>query len=328
MNEYSYMEALRSALRDEMLRDQDVFVMGEDIGTYGGAFGVTQGLLDEFGKARVIDTPISEGGFTGVAVGAALTGSRPVVEIMFMDFVGLIMDQLLNQASKLRYVLGPQAKCPLVVRVACGAGRCYGPTHSQTLESWLAHIPGLKVVAPSTPADADGLLRAAIRDDNPVVFIEHKLLYGEKGPVSSPSGEPLPIGEARVVQEGDDVTVVAWSWMLAEAERAAAELEEQGVSVDLVDLRCLSPLDDETIIDSVKHTGRLLIVEEGYRTSGMSGEIAMRVFEQAFDYLEAPPRRLTSPDIPIPASPILEKAAVPNSESIVATVKDLMTRQG
>lgn len=327
MNEYSYMEALRLALREEMLRDSDVFVMGEDIGVYGGAFGVTQGLLDEFGKDRVIDTPISEGGFTGVAVGAALAGARPVVEIMFMDFVALILDQLLNQASKLRYVLGPQARCPLVIRVASGAGRCYGPTHSQTMESWLSHVPGLKVVAPSTPADADGLLRAAIRDDNPVVFIEHKLLYGERGPLSSPADDRMKIGEARVAQEGDDITVVAWSWMLAEAERAAAELEEQDISVDLVDLRSLSPIDDDTIVDSVKHTGRLLIIEEGYRTSGMSGEIAMRVFEQAFDYLEAPPSRLTTPDIPIPASPALEKAAIPNAESIVAEVKRIMAGQ-
>jgi len=239
----TYTNALREALAEEMLRDDAVFLMGEDIGQYGGAFGVTRELLAKFGADRVIDTPICELSFVGAAVGASAVGSRPVVEIMFMDFITLAMDQIVNQAAKLRYVFGPQASCPLVVRTASGGGRCYGPTHSQSLETWFMNSPGIKIVAPSTPADAKGLLKTAIRDDNPVLFVEHKRLYGMRGEVSSSSSAVVPFGEARNVRQGDDLTIVGWSWPLILAERAAEELDREGIGVDLIDLRTLCPLD-------------------------------------------------------------------------------------
>ena len=324
MRELSYTEALREALREEMASDADVFILGEDIGAYGGAFGVTRGLLEEFGRARVVDTPISEPGFVGAAVGAAVVGSRPVVEIMFMDFMTLTVDQLVNQAAKLRYVFGPRAQCPVVVRTAGGAGRSYGPTHSQSLEAWFMHVPGLKVVVPATPADAKGLLKTAIRDNNPVIFMEHKMLYGQRGPVPAGAERCVPFGRARVACAGEDLTIVAWSWMAAEAERGVADLAELGISAELIDLRTLCPLDVETVVASVKKTGRVLIVEEGCRTAGVSAEIGFRVFEHAYDYLDAPIRRVTSPDVPVPASPVLESAMLPGRERIVAAARELM----
>lgn len=322
----SYSEALREAMVEEMRRDESVFLLGEDIGVYGGAFGVTRGLLRRFGPERVIDAPISESGFVGAAVGAALAGCRPVVEIMFMDFVTLAMDQLVNQAAKLRWVFGPQARCPLVVRLVGGGGRSYGPTHSQSLEAWFLHVPGLKVVAPATPSDAKALLKTAIRDANPVIFVEHKLLYNQRGPVPR-NLLPLPLGRARQVRQGKTATVVAWSWMTVEAEHAADALAQDGIAVDLLDLRTLNPLDMDSIVASVKKTGRAVIVEEGCRTGGASAEIGFRIFEAAHDYLDAPIRRVTTPDIPIPSSPVLERAALPDRHKIARAIRDLVRRR-
>lgn len=323
MREISYTEALREALVEEMQRDETVFLLGEDIAAYGGAFGVTRGLLEQFGPERVRNTPISEPGFVGAAIGAAVAGSRPVVEIMFMDFMGLVTDQLVNMAAKLHYVFGEQARCPLVLRTAGGGGRCYGPNHSQSLEAWFFHVPGIRIVTPATPADAKGLLKTAIREPNPVLFVEHKMLYGRRGPVPDGANVTVPFGQARQVCAGDDLTIVAWSWMAAEAEIAARELAECGVSVELLDLRTLAPLDMASVLESVKKTGKLLIVEEGCRTGGVAAEIGARVFEEAYDYLTAPLRRLTTPDIPIPASPILEKAALPDRDRIVQAALEL-----
>ncbi len=328
MRTVSYTEALRETLAEEMQRDDDVFLFGEDIGVYGGAFGVTRGLLDRFGVDRVIDTPISEASFVGAAIGAALAGSRPVVEIMFMDFITLAMDQILNQAAKLHYVLGEQARCPLVIRTPAGGGRCYGPTHSQSLEGMFMHVPGLRIVAPSTPADARGLLKAAIRDDNAVLFVEHKLLYAEKGPVPFEEDGVVPLGSAAVAREGNDVTIVAWSQMTVESLAAAAMLAEEEVSVEVIDLRSLSPLDMDTVAASVRKTGRALVVDEGTRTGGASAEIACRIAESAFDYLDAPVQRLTTPDVPIPASPVLEEAALPNADAIADAVIALIEYEG
>lgn len=326
MRELSYTDALREVLAAELRRDPKVFLLGEDIAAYGGAFGVTRGLVDEFGPERVMNTPISEGGFTGVAIGAAMMGYRPVVEIMFMDFMGLVSDQLLNMAAKLHYIFGAQAKCPLVLRTPGGGGRCYGPTHSQSLEAWFFHVPGIKIAAPATPADAQGLLRSAIRDDNPVLFLEHKLLYGLRGLVAD-AGEPaLPFGQARQVATGNDITIIAWSWMSHEAERAAASLADQGVQADVLDLRTLAPLDWEAVYASVRKTGRVLIVEEANRTGGVAAEIGCRIAEEACDYLQAPVRRLAEPDVPIPASPKLERAMIPDAAAIVTAALDLVSR--
>lgn len=309
-----------------MSRDDTVFLLGEDIGSYGGAFGVTRGLLDKFGPERVIDTPISEQSFVGAAIGAGLVGSRPVVEIMFMDFITLAMDQLVNQAAKLHYVFGDQARCPIVIRTAAGGGRCYGPTHSQSLEAWFIHSPGLKVVAPSTPAEAKGLLKTAIRDDNPVLFMEHKLLYGTRGPVPSRGNITVPFSKARLVREGDDLTIIAWSWMTVEAEMAVDELADNGVNAELIDLRTLNPLDTECIVESAKKTGKVLIVEEACRTCGLSAEIGFQIFEHIYDYLDAPIRRVTAPDVPVSASPILEKAALPDKDKIVQSAMEIIER--
>jgi pyruvate/2-oxoglutarate/acetoin dehydrogenase E1 component len=254
-----------------------------------------------------------------------MTGCRPVVEIMFMDFMTLTLDQLVNQAAKLRYVFGDQMTCPLVVRTAGGGGKGYGPTHSQSLDAWFLHAPGLKVVAPATPADAHGMLKAAIRDPNPVIFIEHKLLYGQKGPVPVSGEGIVPFGKARLAREGTAVTIAAWSWMAHQAELAAAELAERGVSAEVLDLRSLNPLDIGSVVESVKKTRRLLLVEEGTRTGGFSAEIGFQVFEHIFDYLDAPITRLTTPDIPISASAVLERAAIPDVARIVQAALKLVS---
>jgi len=322
MRELSGTEALREALDEEMKRDRNVLLLGEDIATYGGAFGVTRTLADKYGRERVVDTPISEPGFVGAAIGASLVGSRPVVEIMFMDFITLAMDQLINQAAKLHYVFGDQARCPLVVRAVGGGGRGYGPTHSQSLEAWFVHSPGIKVVAPSNPADAKGLMKTAIRDDNPVLFVEHKQLYSLRGPVPDRTA-PIPFGKARVVSTGEDLTIVAWSWMATLAERAVRELEQEGLGVELIDLRSLVPMDTEAIVASAQRTGRVLIVEEASGTGGVSAEIGFRLFERAYDYLDAPIRRLTSTHNPIPASPVLESAMLPDCARIVSAAIEL-----
>lgn len=320
----TYTEALREALVEEMSADKKVFLMGEDIGVYGGAFGITRGLLERFGCERVIETPISENSFVGMAIGTALTGLRPVVEIMFMDFIALAMDQIVNQSAKLRYVLGKQAKCPIVIRTPAGGGRCYGPTHSQTLTAWFVHTPGLKVVAPATPADAKMLLKASIRDDNPVVFVEHKLLYSIKEHVPAKVRIVEPLGYAKRIRKGTDITIISWSWQTQEAMHAVDELASYGVNAELIDLRSLKPIDIETIVESIKKTHRVLITAEEAPMAGVSSEISYQIFEHVFDYLDAPIKRLTCPDIPMPASPVLEKSAIPDREKIVHAVLEMI----
>ena len=318
----STSEAIREALTQEMERDESVFLMGEDIGVYGGAFGVTRGLLQRFGAERVMETPISEAGFVGLAIGAALLGRRPVVEIMFSDFILLAMDQLVNHAAKFQYVYGPQARVPMVVRTPGGAGRSYGPTHSQAVEGYLARTPGIKVVAPASPYDAKGLLVAAIRDPNPVVFIENRILYSQKGEVPEQL-YTVPLAKANVVRGGKDITVVTYSRMVYEALGAAAMLSEEGIEAEVIDLRTLSPMDFETVSESVKATGRAVLVEEGPRSFGIMAELAARIAEETFDYLDAPVRRLTMPDIPVPCSPDLEQAALPSGDGIVKAAREM-----
>jgi pyruvate dehydrogenase E1 component beta subunit len=326
MREITIVEALREALAEEMSRDPTVFLMGEDIGRANGVFNVTAGLQDEFGKERVIDTPISEAGFTGMGIGAALTGMRPVVEILFCDFMTLAMDQIVNQAAKLYYMTGGQAKVPLVVRTLMGAGRGAAAQHSQSLHVWVAHIPGLKVVMPSTPYDAKGLLKSAIRDDNPVIFFEDKMSYQVKGLV--PVGEyTIPLGLADVKRVGTDVTFVATSSMVQVALAAAEVLEQEGISAEVVDPRTLKPLDKETILESVKKTGRAVVIDEGHLSYGVTAEIAAIIADEAFDYLDAPVKRLGAMDVPVPMAPVLEQATVPNVEQLVATTRGLFGRR-
>ena len=324
MRELTYWQALRAALSDAMRRDPSVFLLGEDIGAYGGAFGVTRGMLDEFGPDRVRCTPISEGSVVGMATGAALTGMRPVVEIMFMDFLTLAMDQLANHAAKFRYMYGPQACVPLVIRTPAGGGRCYGATHSQSLEAWLLHIPGIKVITPATPADALGLLAAAIADLNPVVCVEHKLLYATTGMVDE-NAPPLPIGRGIVRRPGADVTLVAYSYYVGIALQAADVLEGDGIDAEVIDLRSLVPMDTDLVLDSVRKTGRLVCIEEGTRTGGVGAEIAARVAEHAYEYLDGPIRRIAASDTPIPFSPALEPRALPGLDDIVQTVRGLVS---
>lgn len=324
MAEKLYIEALREGLREEMLRDERVFLIGEDIGIYGGAFGVTKGLVQEFGEERVIDTPISEQAITGIGVGAALCGLRPVVEIMFSDFTTLAMEQLVNQGAKIRYMFGGKAKVPMVLRTPMGSGTGAAAQHSQSFPAVFAHFPGLKVVMPSTPYDVKGLIKAAIRDDNPVVFFEHKLLYRVKGEV--PEGDyVLPLGKADVKRKGKDITIVAGSIMVIRAMEAAKELEKEGIDVEIIDPMTLKPLDMETIIKSIKRTGRVLIVEDDPKSFGWGAEVAAGIIEsEAFDYLDAPVKRLAGKDVPIPYNPNLERHAVPQVEDIVKAVKEIL----
>ncbi len=318
-----YVQALNEALREEMLRDERVFLMGEDIAIYGGAYKVTNGLYDEFGAERVRDTPISEAAIAGAAAGAAMTGMRPVAEIMYIDFSTIATDQIINIAAKNRYMFGGKSTVPVVYRTQGGAGRGIAEHHSQSLEAWYEHIPGIFVVMPSTPFDAKGLLKTCIRDDNPVMFIEQKLLYGTEGEV--PEGEyTVPLGVADVKREGTDVTIVAYSRMVLLALEAAEDLAKEGISVEVVDPRSLKPLDSETIIGSVKKTGRAVVVHEGYRTCGVGAEITAQIMEKAFDYLDAPVVRVAGEDVPIPMSPVLEAAAIPSKEKIIAAVKKLV----
>jgi pyruvate/2-oxoglutarate/acetoin dehydrogenase E1 component len=324
MREISYRDALNEALREEMLRDKTVFLLGEDIGKYWeGAFKVTKNLAKEFGDERVRDTPISESAIIGVAAGAAITGMRPVAEIMFGDLTALAMDQIANQAAKLRYMFGGQTKVPLVIRTPFGAGVNIASHHSQSLEAWFMHTSGLKVAMPSTPYDVKGLLKTAIREDNPVMFCEHKLLYPIKGPV--PEEEyTVPFGIADVKREGKDVTIVATLYMVHKALEAAKELSEQGIEAEIIDPRTIAPLDKKTIINSVKKTGRLVIVSEDCKTAGVSAEIAALVAEEALDYLDAPIKRVAEPDTPIPFSPPLEQFVIPNEKSIIKAVKEIV----
>ncbi|RLE12934.1 alpha-ketoacid dehydrogenase subunit beta [Candidatus Aerophobetes bacterium] len=322
--ELTYREALRRALREELKRDEDVYLLGEDIGVYGGAFGVTQGLLEEFGPKRIKDTPLSEAAIIGVAIGSALTGMRPVAEIMFMDFITIGMDQLVNQAAKIHYMYGGKAKVPMVLRTPAGSGTGAAAQHSQSLEALLCHIPGLKVVMPSTAYDALGLLKSSIRDNNPVMFIEHKLLYSQKARV--PEEEYLiPLGKADVKREGKDITVVALSVMVPRVLEVAEKIVREGIRVEVVDPRTLVPFDLECIVESVKKTHRLLIVHEACRRGGFGAEILSRVEESdAFDFLDTPIRILAGKDVPIPYSPNLEKAAVPQLEDIERAIREML----
>ena len=318
-------QAINQALREEMRRDPGVFVAGEGIGVgiHPSPMFPTHGLLEEFGRKRVKDTPVSEAAIAGLAVGAAEAGLRPVVEIMFAPFLTLASDMIVNHAAKLRYLSGGKSSFPLVMRVKAGAGFGAGCQHSHNLEAWLAHCPGLKVVMPSTPADAKGLLKSAIRDPNPVVILEDMLLYFQFGPV--PEGEHLvPIGPAEIKRPGRDVTVVAWSKMVGVALRAADRLAADGIEAEVVDLRTLAPLDTATILASVRRTGRLVVVHEANRTGGFGGEIAAVVMEEALDSLKAPLRRVCGPDIPVPASPPLERWYIPNEERLMAAVRDIV----
>jgi len=318
--EVYYRDALRRALTEEMDADDSVFVLGEDIGAYGGVFKVTEGLLERYGPDRIIETPISEASFTGVGVGAAVAGMRPVVEIMFMDFILLTLDQLGNHAAKLHYMYNGQPRVPLVVRTPAGGYRGYGATHSQSFDSLVMSIPGLKVVAPATPRDACGMLKTAIRDDDPVVFIEHKLLYGTKGRLGADE-ELIPFGRACVVRPGDDVTIVSHSYQLLQSLKAAELLADEGLSAEVVDLRSLVPLDIETVAESASRTGRAVLVEEGPLTGGVTAEVAARLGERAFGYLDAPVIRVAAADCPVPAAMSLEKVVLPSVGSIVAAAK-------
>jgi pyruvate dehydrogenase E1 component beta subunit len=321
--EQFYSEALRDAIRLEMLRDPRVLVLGEDIAEHGGAFQVTAGMLAEFGPDRIRQTPISELGIVGAGVGAALTGLRPIVELMYIDFAGLAIDQIVNQAAQNRFMFGGQARVPLVVRTQGGSGRGNAAQHSKSLEAWFTHVAGLKVVMPATPADAKGLLAAAIRDDDPVMFIEHKLLYRTKGQV--PVGEyVVPLGKADVKRQGSDLTIVTWSREVLFALEAAAQLAADGVDAEVIDLRTLVPLDRETLLASVRKTHRLLVVHEAIKRGGYGGEIAALVAEEAFDDLDAPPRRLAGVETPIPYAAHLERGVIPQVEDIVRVAKELV----
>ena len=323
--EISYQEAIREALREEMLRDPSVFLLGEDIGKHGGAFGVTRTLFDQFGPQRVIDTPLSENTIVGAATGAALVGMRPVAEIMFVDFSGLAMDQLCTQAAKLRFMTGGQCKVPWVVRMpqGGGAGKSIAAQHSQSLEVWYACIPGLKVVLPSTPYDAKGLLKAAIREDNPVIFLEHKFLYSYRGLV--PDGDyVLPLGRCDIKRPGKDVTVVASGLMVWYAMQAASLLAPEGIEVEVVDVRTISPLDEEMIGRSARKTGRVVVAAEACRSYGPTGEWVAVVMEQAFDYLQAPVVRVTGRNTPIPFADSIEKGCWPETGDLVAAIRTAM----
>ena len=321
--EITYLEAVREALDQEMARDERVFIIGEDVGVYGGAFGVTRGMVEKYGEERIIDTPISELGIAGAITGAALAGMRPVGEIMFMDFITLASEQLVNQAAKIRFMFGGNASVPFVLRTPAGSGTGAAAQHSQSLENWFVHVPGIKVIAPTTPYDVKGLLVAAIRDDNPVLFMEHKLLYKTTGPVPEEL-YTLPIGSAEVKRPGKDVTIIATSIMVPRALEAAEQLAAEGIEVEVIDPRTLKPLDEATIIQSVIKTGRVLIVHEAVKVGGYGGELAAVIAgSEAFDYLEAPIVRLGGREMPIPYNRTLEYHTVPQVEDILVHARRL-----
>lgn len=322
VREITFSQAIHDAVVEEMRRDDRVFVIGEDVAEAGTAFKVLSGLVTEFGTRRVVDAPISEAGFTGLAVGAAMTGMRPIVDVMFGDFLGLVMDQLANQAAKVHYMSGGHLKVPMVLRTTLGATRRSGAQHSQSLQAWVSHIPGLKVVLPATPYDAKGLLKTAIRDDSPVVFLEDKMDYQVKGLVPE-SEYLLPFGVADVKRPGLDVTIIATSSMVRLALEAAGILATEGIDAEVIDPRTLSPLDSEALIASAKKTSRVVIVDEGYRAYGITGEIAALIGEGAFYSLDSPIRRLGARDVPVPFSPVLEDLTVPTTKQIVESVIEL-----
>lgn len=325
-------KAIAEAIAQEMERDDTVFVLGEDIGVYGGIFGATEGLLDQFGPERIMDTPISETGFIGAAIGTAINGLRPIAELMFVDFFGVCMDQIYNNMAKIHYFSGGNIKVPMVLMTAAGGGYSDAGQHSQTLWGTFAHLPGMKVVVPSNPYDAKGLMISAIRDDNPVIFIFHKGVLGLGWMANNPRAtgpvpeDPytVPIGKAVVAREGTDVTVVTISLSVHRALDAAEQLENEGISVEVLDLRSLVPLDREAILDSVRKTHRLLVVDEDYKSFGMTGEVITTAVEGAFDYLDAPPARIAIPDVPIPYSRVLEQFVLPDADKIVAGVKSIL----
>ncbi len=319
--------ALRDAMAEEMRRDKDVFVMGEEVAEYQGAYKVTEGLLAEFGAKRVVDTPITEHGFAGLGVGAAMMGLKPVVEFMTFNFAMQAMDQIINSAAKTNYMSGGQIRCPIVFRGPNGAASRVGAQHSQCYASWYAHVPGLKVVAPWDAASAKGLLKAAIRDPNPVIFLENEILYGQNFDVPDGDDFTLEIGKAAVVREGTDVTIVAFSIMVGKALEAAEQLAQVGISAEVIDLRTIRPLDTETIVESVKKTSRCVSVEEGWPAAGIGSEIAAVIMEQAFDYLDAPVKRVAGADVPLPYAANLEKLALPQASHIIEAVKEVCTRE-
>lgn len=321
-----YREAIRDALAEEMRRDERVFVMGEDVAIYGGAYSATKGLYEEFGEERVRDTAISEAAIAGAAVGAAMAGMRPVAEIMYFDFMTIAMDQFVNQGAKNRYMFGGKTTVPMVLRTEGGAGRCIAAQHSQSLEAWFTHSPGVFVVAPSTPYDAKGLLKASIRDDNPVLFIEHKMLYGNKGEVPD-EDYIVPLGKAAVRRQGKDVTIISYSRMALLAEEAAKTLEAEGIDAEVIDLRCLQPLDVPTILESVRKTGKVLLVSEAVENSNFVCEVAMKINEHAFDYLDAPMARVCSANTPVPMAPTLEDACIPTAARIVDKARKLVKKE-
>ncbi|GAJ29232.1 pyruvate dehydrogenase complex E1 component subunit beta [Acidomonas methanolica] len=322
--EITVREALRDAIALEMRRDPDVFLLGEEVGQYQGAYKISQGLLDEFGEKRVMDMPITEHGFTGMAVGAALTGLKPIVEFMTMNFAMQAIDQIINSAAKTLYMSGGQLGCPIVFRAPNGAAARVAAQHSQCYASWYAHVPGLKVVAPWSAEDAKGLLRAAIRDPNPVIVLENEILYGHKFPCPTDEAFILPIGKAKIERAGKDVTIVAFSIMVGVALEAAEKLAEQGIDAEVINLRSLRPLDTDTIVESVRKTSRLVTVEEGWPYAGIGAEVAMQVIEHAFDWLDAPPVRVTGLDVPMPFAANLEKLALPQPDWVVDAVRKLV----
>ncbi len=327
MAEITFRQALHDTLREELLRDENVFLLGEEIGNFEGSYKITAGLLKEFGPKRVVDTPICENGFVGMATGAAMLGLRPIVEIMTINFIVLAMDEIVNHAAKIYYMFGGQCPIPLVIRTPGGGGQQLAATHSQNLEVWFAHVPGLKVVAPSTPADAKGMLRTAVRDNNPVIFLENLALYNAKGEV--PDGDyTVPFGQAMVTKEGADLTVISYSRMAAVALDVAHRLEQENeLSIEVVDLRSLRPLDQETMVNSVKKTNRAIVFEEDWRSFGIGAEIAATLQEEAFDFLDAPIKRVASVEVPLPYSKPLERAALTDAQQLVEAINELAPRR-
>jgi pyruvate dehydrogenase E1 component beta subunit len=316
-------QAITDALWEEMERDEKVFMLGEEIGVWGGTYAVTKGFYDHFGEKRVRDTPISESAIVGAAIGAALTGLRPIAEIMTINFAFSAMDHIVNEAAKFHYMFGGQMKVPLVIRTAGGGGRQLGATHSQTPDAIFAHFPGLKVVAPGTPADAKGLLKAAIRSDNPILFIEHATLYQTRGEV--PEGDYIiPIGKSEVKRPGKDVTIITYSKMLEISMKAADKLASEGIDAEVVDLRTLRPLDMEPVLESFRKTNRAVIVEEGWKSYGVGAEISARIYEEAFDYVDAPIKRVAQKEVPLPYNQALEQLAIPNAEDVIRAVKEVL----
>ena len=327
MREITYVKAFTESLMQLMAEDENIVVIGEDVAQYGGVFHAFDGLLKTYGEKRVIDTPISEMGFIGMGVGAAARGLRPVCDLMFMDFLGVALDQLYNQAAKLKYMFGGDVTVPLTLTTAGGAGLSAGPQHSQSLEAWLAHVPGLKVALPSSPYDVKGLMVAAVRDDNPTVVVLNKRMLGTKGPVPEEIYE-IPLGQAGTVRSGRDATVIAVGRMVPEAMTAATELAGSGIDVEVIDVRTVQPLDSQAILDSVRRTNRALVVHEAVTFGGIGAEIASQIQEEAFDYLDAPILRLGAPFSPVPFSPVLERAYIPDSNRIAAGVRRLLERPG